>query len=167
MATRKSIVQNGGEFEEAQAGDVVSVPALNAIPAEGDIASPNEGDIWYNSTLNNLRKNQNGVISDLDTTGSGNLLSGTADLQFAVSGLPEENQAVVTVLSALITNANIKTICFIPNITGTDHDSLDDFAVEGIEFNIENIVDGVSFDIRAKAPNDTWGLYKVDYFIGY
>jgi hypothetical protein len=40
------------------------------VPRTNDPSSPVNGEIWYNSTLNKFRKYQDGVISDLDTTGS-------------------------------------------------------------------------------------------------
>lgn len=36
-----------------------------------DPATPMNGMIWYNSTLGKFRKRENGVTSDLDTTGGG------------------------------------------------------------------------------------------------
>lgn len=36
-----------------------------------DPAAPQNGMIWYNSTLGKFRKHENGITSDLDTTGGG------------------------------------------------------------------------------------------------
>lgn len=38
---------------------------MNVKPTAGDIASPVDGDIWYNSTTNKFRKKENSIISDL------------------------------------------------------------------------------------------------------
>lgn len=38
---------------------------VNLIPASGDVASPQDGDIWYNDTTDKFRKRENGVTSDL------------------------------------------------------------------------------------------------------
>lgn len=43
---------------------------FNIGPTTGDIASPNDGDIWYNATTGKFRKKQNSIIEDLDTGGS-------------------------------------------------------------------------------------------------
>lgn len=45
---------------------------INIVPAPGDIASPANGDIWYNSTTGKFRKMQDGDITDLDEQISGN-----------------------------------------------------------------------------------------------
>lgn len=46
-------------------------------PITGDIASPVNGQIWYNNTSGKFRKRENGVTTDLDTGGSGSGLSFT------------------------------------------------------------------------------------------
>lgn len=40
-------------------------------PQTGDVASPSNGEIWYNSTTNKFRKRENGATTDLDALGSG------------------------------------------------------------------------------------------------
>ena len=44
--------------------------AAHIIRLAADPASPADGDVWYNTTTNTFRKRQNGIISDLDTTGA-------------------------------------------------------------------------------------------------
>jgi hypothetical protein len=51
---------------------ISSVLGLNIIPTAGDLASPANGDIWYNSTTGKFRKRENGTTTDLDTGGSYN-----------------------------------------------------------------------------------------------
>lgn len=41
---------------------------VNHVPAAGDVSSPQDGDIWYNSTTNKFRKRENGVTSDIGAT---------------------------------------------------------------------------------------------------
>lgn len=89
-------------------------------------------------------------------------ISGTAVLSFPET--PEDSFAITTIANTSITNALVKSVSFIP-LVSSDHDSLDDFQWDGLTFNIENIVDGVSFDIRATASNNTWGDYNVKYLI--
>jgi hypothetical protein len=50
---------------------ILASVGINIVPSTGDIASPVDGDIWYNSTTGKFRKQQNGSVSDLDTTGGG------------------------------------------------------------------------------------------------
>lgn len=89
-------------------------------------------------------------------------ITGTAVLSFPAAY--EDSFAITTVLNATITNALVKSVSFIPQVSA-NHDSLDDFQWDGLTFNIENIVDGVSFDIRATSSNNTWGDYNVKYLI--
>lgn len=91
-------------------------------------------------------------------------ISGTALLSFPVANIQEDAYALTTVANALIVSANLKSIAFIP-IVSTDHESLDDFQWDGITFNIENIIDNTSFDIRATAVSSSWGGYNISYKI--
>jgi len=98
------------------------------------------------------------------------IISGTAVIAFPAMGLPEETCVVKTMAVAdnsniaNITNVNLKTVCLIP-IVSNDHNSLDDFQWDELSFNIENIIDNTSFDIRANAPNGSWGNYNIKYLI--
>jgi Protein of unknown function (DUF2793) len=58
-------------------------------PAAGDPATPVNGQVWYNSTSGKFRKRENGVTSNLDTTGSGG--SVTTELT-AVFAAPSPSQ---------------------------------------------------------------------------
>lgn len=85
----------------------------------------------------------------------------------AVLGFPpviEDGTAITTVSNALITNANLKFVSFVPQVS-SDHESLDDFSWDGISFNIENIIDNTSFDVRANSLNNSFGNYNVKYLI--
>lgn len=98
---------------------------------------------------------------DLAVSGGVNLVSGTSVFDFGT----EQDTAVNTILSAAITNSNIKGFSVIPS--QTTETSLDDFKLNGLTFNIENIIDGVSFDIRANSINNATGNYTVIYKIIY
>lgn len=93
--------------------------------------------------------------------GGVNVLSGTANFNF----LQEYNTIVVTIASAAVTNANFKTFVPIPVESGDT--SLDDFALNGLTFWVENIIDNTSFDIRAIAQNNASGTYSINYKITY
>lgn len=88
-------------------------------------------------------------------------ITGTAELIFG----SEEDSATVTIPSLLLTVVNFKGFSVIP--TQTTQTSLDDFKLNGVTFSIENIVDGVSFDIRASAQNNATGTYTVIYKVIY
>lgn len=105
---------------------------------------------------------QSGIKGDKGD--SATATTGTAVLSFPARNLSEENTTTTTISNAIITNAAFKGAVFIPMISA-DHDSLSDFAWDGIIFNIENIIDNTSFDIRARATNNSWGNYNVKYII--
>lgn len=97
-------------------------------------------------------------------TGSGaSYLTGTTVLNFGSTG--ETDRTVNTILSALITNAGIKGTLLIP--VETAETSLDDVSNNSVSFYIENIIDGVSFDIVAMAANMATGNYTINYSITY
>lgn len=113
----------------------------------------------------------NGQVQQLqagDTLSSGglNIISGSTTFAFPAAGSQEDSFVINTIANATLTNALFKTIAFVPTVS-TDHDSLDDFSWDGLDFNIENIVDGVSFDLRCTAGNNSWGNYNLNYLIGY
>lgn len=55
---------------------------LRLIPAAGDPAAPQDGDLWYNATSGKFRKREAGATSDLDTAGGG----GGGFVPFALRG---------------------------------------------------------------------------------
>lgn len=57
-------------------GKVRADLALNLNPAAGDLASPVDGDMWYNSTTGKFRARQNGATVDLIGAGGGGLSDG-------------------------------------------------------------------------------------------
>lgn len=87
------------------------------------------------------------------------LITGTAVIDFG----NEENSVIETILSATITTADFKGFSYIP--IDTTETSLEDFSLNGVSFTIENIVDGVSFDIRGTANNNATGNYTINYTI--
>ena len=97
----------------------------------------------------------------LGGTGGLSTISGTLNSNFSF----ENDSVITTVLSAVITNANLKTFFYLPQ--ETSETSLDDFKLNGVVANIENIVDNVSFDIRFSATNNASGIYTIKYIINY
>lgn len=98
------------------------------------------------------------IISGINT-GDNTYISGTATLDFR----DEDNIVITTINNVLITVAGLKNITFVP--TETIETSLDDFSLNGVTFNIENIVDNISFDIRGTASSNASGIYTVNYII--
>jgi len=96
---------------------------------------------------------------------SGLLITGEVQLDFG----NESNKSSSTIniginpLVSLLTSANIKTISFI-NIETTET-SFDDFVLNGVYFNVQNIINNTSFDIVGTAINNASGIYNVKYII--
>jgi hypothetical protein len=88
-----------------------------------------------------------------------NLITGTSVFNFG----NESDYIVNTILEPTITTALIKS--FSVNNIETNETSLDDFSLNGVTFNIENIIDNVSFDIRASSINNASGNYTIKYLI--
>ena len=71
MSVKKAIVNYLGYLKEKIETDLLGVGSgINIGATAGDISSPNDGDIWYNSSTGKFRKKENGTISDMDTGGS-------------------------------------------------------------------------------------------------
>jgi len=106
------------------------------------------------------------LIYDLISIGGGGgatLTQITASDTFTFTA--ESDGVVKTITNASLTNANIKSFSYIP--TETAGASLDDFKLNGVTFNIENIIDNTSFDIRATSINNATGTYTITYSILY
>jgi hypothetical protein len=78
-------------------------------------------------------------------------------------GFRNEDSVLVTIVNANVTNANIDSITFFP--VATSETGLEEFYINGLSFNIENIIDNVSFQLRATAKERAIGNYTVRYSI--
>lgn len=123
----------------------------------GSFASAVDGSgFYYKSTSGNT-----GWILASGATS----VNGTTVLNFG----SESDRIVNTItvldnpLVASVTNANLKMVSFMN--TETIETSLNDFTINGVSFNIENIVDNTSFDIVGSAVNNASGNYTIQYFI--
>lgn len=130
---------------------------IGLVAPVGSFASAIDGSgFFYKSAVGN----------DAWTLASGaTSLNGTTVLNFG-----DESDRVVNTITVLdnplvasLTNANIKTVSFI-NIE-TIETSFNDFTINGVTFNIENIQDNTSFDIVGSAINNASGNYTVKYLI--
>ncbi len=111
--------------------------------------------------------NSNGTKSVVDSSifgGAGgiNLITDTIVFDF---GIKENNTVFITILNTNLTNSNFKSFSYVP--LAFDNTYIDDFNLNHLYFNIENIVDNISFDIRATAFLEAKGLYKITYKIQY
>ena len=148
MAIKSVIADYLGKLRELVAGDVIDPSQLGVGTA--------------NATT--FLRGDNVWATPAGAGGSNNFLNNTTTLSFPL--LNEEDSTSVTISSLLITNTNFKGFSYIP-LVSLDHDSVDDFQWDGLNFNIENIIDNVSFDIRGQSSNNTWGNYNIRYIIIY
>lgn len=51
------------------------------------------------------------------------------------------------------------------SLTSSDHESLDDFSIEGVSLLVNEITPSVGFSVYASALNGTWGIYNFKYII--
>lgn len=99
-------------------------------------------------------------IGSSSTSGNSSIkISGTCEFDF----MNEDDSVVVTILNTEISTSGFFTFCYLP--IATTETSLDDFKLNGVSVQIENIVDNVSFDLRAVAQNNASGKYVVNYYI--
>lgn len=95
---------------EAATGRVLASHGINVVPGAGDPSSPQNGDIWYNSTTNRLRARQGGRSVDLFDP-----LFSDAEFKLQDDGDPTKQAAFQ--LSG-ITTGTTRTLT-VPNASGT------------------------------------------------
>jgi hypothetical protein len=97
-----------GAFTYNETTNRLTVPIVNHTPAAGDISSPTDGDIWYNSTTNKFRARQNGATTDViisagaGTVTSVNVSGGSTGLSF--SGGPVTTTGTISMAGTLLTS---------------------------------------------------------------
>ena len=143
----------------------------------GNLSGSNSGDNAVNTLYSGLATSKQDLLVSGTSikTINGNSLLGSGDITIiagestpitgtvAIAMGNEESSKIITINDSTITLASLKEYAFI-NIE-TSETSLDDFTLNGLSFGIENIVDNVSFDIRANATNNASGDYTIKYII--
>lgn len=87
----------------------------------------------------------------------GNSIQVQVDFGFASGG--EGDTASATMAANWVSN-NSKFSCSAIGKITADHD-IEDPLVEGLNAYVTNIIPGVSFDVQAYSPNNTWGRYLI------
>lgn len=100
-------IDSEAAFSYDNSANRVTVPVVNTAPAAGDISSPSNGDIWYNSTTGKFRARQGGSTVDLITAaGAGTVTSvnvtSTSGLSF--SGGPITSSGTITMSGTLLSS---------------------------------------------------------------
>jgi hypothetical protein len=151
------VIQGNISNQASATGFFVQVQAGNTSYILTDQVRINAAAPYILTSTNGTIRNNTGV-ADL----SSNMAVGTTDFDFGVQG----ETAVNTITSTGITLAGFRSLAVVP-IVNTDHPMLDEFAMETLTVNIENIVDNVSFDLRLTAPNISWGTWRFRYVVSW
>jgi len=108
-----------------------------------------------------LTKQADGTFAFEDPSGAGgSVTKGVAEVDFGAN-TTQSDIATVSVADTSVTSTSYPSVS-IYAIATTDHDP-DDYMAEGLVPYVTNVSNGVGFDISVRAPNLTWGKYKVTY----
>jgi hypothetical protein len=128
-------------------------PVSLAIAANATSPDPGFPGVWVWSSTTGTPLYWDGTAWKAPSAGSGtSVIYGTAILDF---GLVPKEEAVTTVLTGVV--AENSFINLMVNPAGTVDHTQDEHAVEEFKTVVQNIVPGVSFDIRMTAL-DKFGL---------
>jgi hypothetical protein len=99
------------------------------------------------------------IDNKLQVIGDISFLNGVVAIDFGAGS----TSSTLTIPNITVTNSNIVGYSFIPQETvETD---LNDFSLNKVTFNIENIIDNTSFTIRGTSINTISGNYTIKYLI--
>ena len=115
--------------------------------------------------LNSVEDIVNQVINSFNTTPVEIGISDTWIPSSATLNHTEATYVTKTITGKSWVTANSFINCKIVGVTSADH-TVEDALLDGVQFDINNIVPGVGFDIVGHAPNGTYGKYGVRCF-GY
>jgi hypothetical protein len=126
----------------------VLIPGQSSV-INGVLWLPSPGGYGWFSSISTPVSAPTPIINSLQTTVDfGNQLGG------------ESCQSTTTVSAPWVTLNSI-IICSVAAIATPDHDA-EDCVLEGITAYATNIIPGVSFDVIANSPNNTWGQYTIN-----
>lgn len=83
----------------------------------------------------------------------------SAAVDFGYAGGNGEGDFATTTVAASWVSSTSRIVCRCAPSDSADH-TTDETVAEGITFNAVNIINGVSFDVKAFAPNGTWGRHN-------
>jgi hypothetical protein len=160
------IAMPAGQSIRRNAGDT----AFEAYtPGSGGTATVQDEGVTQSTTVTTFNFTGSGVTASgagstatINIPGGSGATTGQATVNFGAN-TQEDQTALVTVNTASALTAS-KIFITPAGIATADHDP-DDYVCDMIGGNVTNIVNGVSFDIVAFAPNNTWGQYVFNYQI--
>jgi hypothetical protein len=119
--------------------------------------------VYFNDSNIYTRFSSSGISLDglIGTGGQGSTFAGSS---FSIGSITllhkEETFAKTTVTGQSWVSANSYIICKPLGLTSEDHDA-EDAIIEGMKFEIYNIVPGTGFDVLGFAADGTYGKYKI------
>lgn len=160
------------------ASGVITASGTLAVPAGGTgRSSYTVGDVIYASATTTLAVRAIGASGQVLTASAGvpvwadaptstgggggsTVYNAQATVDFGFATGLEGDIATVTVAATWVLATSIITVSPYAFINA-DHDP-EDYAAEGITAYAANFATGVSFDIIARAPNNSWGRYVIN-----
>lgn len=97
-------------------GNFVKAPSYRITNLAGDIASPVDGEFWYNSTTNKYRCRENGVTKDMISSGGGTPGGTNGQLQYNNSGAFGGISGVYTDGATILKTSNSEPVVFNDNM---------------------------------------------------
>lgn len=135
------VVQTDGQDEQYK---------LNLRNITGDVATPGDGDVWYNNTTDKLRTRQNGVSMNVVASAGGNFVEVTVDFG---SGGAEVITTTVTGQSWVTTSSVI--LCSPTLFATADRvDGNEELLLEGLKYAVLNRVNATGFDLMVMTDGD-------------
>lgn len=110
----------------------------------------------------NVTLNQSGQVLTINSIDPADVVinSAQAEVDFGFQSGGEGDSATATIEASWVTTSS-NLVCTPYLYPTADHDP-NDYWAEGIIAYPENIVEGVSFDVVAIAPNNTFGKYLIN-----
>lgn len=145
---------NSGGFVNGLTATTISGTTYYGLPTDVTVTGGtlSNGIVTMNNNIGGTF-----TISGFSTTNNG-----TTSLDFGFSNGLEGDYTMTGVTNPNITSDSQVLINVIPS---TDHNEIEDSLLDGLDFRVSNIIDGVGFDIHSYAKNGSWGIYNIRYKI--
>lgn len=158
MGSHSALVRNGGDIIATDAGNNTVLRRTTGNTLEfGQVDVAQLSATGTPSATTFLRGDNTWATP---SGGGGSLTKGIVEVDFGAI-TTESDIATVSVADATVTTTSYPSVTMYALAT-TDHDP-DDYMVEGLIPYVTNVQNGVGFDVSVRAPNMTFGKYRVTY----